>query len=63
LDRSFVRDQLRQDLDNFVGADTFARRLMTIKGMAPYEGVRKNGTTERDRLISDLAHQSPGPDI
>jgi len=33
--------QLRQHLDDFVSAYNFGRRLKTLKGLTPYEFIRR----------------------
>jgi IS30 family transposase len=42
--------QLRQQLDDFVKAYNFARRLKTLKGLTPYEYVCKCWTSQPERF-------------
>ena len=53
-------DQLRQHLDDFVNAYNFGRRLKTLKGLTPYEYIRKIWTAEPERFILNPTHQMPG---
>jgi transposase InsO family protein len=52
--------QLRRHLDDFVSAYNFARRLKTLKGLAPYEVICKQWTKEPERFRLDPTHQMPG---
>ncbi len=56
-----THDQLRQHLGDFVAAYNFARRLKTLRGLAPYEAVCKAWTDHPARFISNPHHQLPGP--
>jgi transposase-like protein len=53
-------DQLRQHLSDFVTADTFARRLKTLKGLTPYEFICNRWTREPERFRLNPLHQMPG---
>ncbi len=53
-------DQLRQHLADFVSAYNFARRLKTLKGLTPYEFIRRIWTKEPERFRLDPIHQMPG---
>ena len=57
----YSHDQLRQHLDDFVSAYYLGRRLKTLKGLTPYEYIRKIWTAEPKRFRLDLIHQMPGP--
>ena len=56
-------DQLRSRLADFVTAYNFARRLKTLKGIAPYEFICKTWTNEPQRFVVDPLHQMPGLNI
>ena len=56
-------DQLRSHLADFITAYNFARRLKTLKGLTPYEFIRKTRTNEPQRLTVDPIHQMPGLNI
>lgn len=53
-------DQLHRHLSDFIVAYNFCRRLKTLKGLTPYEFIRKQWTSEPDRFIVDPIHQMPG---
>ena len=53
-------DQLEPHLDDFVSASNFGRRLKTLKGLTPYEFIRKRWTSEPERFTLDPIHQMPG---
>ncbi len=55
-----THDQLRANLQNFVDAYNFARRLKTLKGLTPYEFVCKAWTSEPQRLKLNPLQQMPG---
>ena len=50
-------------LADFITAYNFARRLKTLKGLTPYEFIRKTRTNEPQRLTVDPIHQTPGLNI
>ena len=56
-------DQLRSHLADFISAYNFARRLKTLRGLAPYEAIRRAWSQEPDRFIADPTHQPPGLNI
>ena len=45
-----THDQLRTQLQNFVDADNFARRLKTLRGLTPYELIPKAWTSHPSRV-------------
>ncbi len=49
-------DQLKADLQTFLMADNFTRRLKILKGPTPYLYICKVWATERDRLTINPAH-------
>ncbi len=53
-------EQLRTHLADFMAAYTFARRLKTLGGLAPYEYICKVCTSEPDRFVLGPIHQMPG---
>jgi transposase InsO family protein len=53
-------DQLKAHLADFMAAYNFARRLMTLGGLTPYEYICKIWTSEPDRFILNPIHQMPG---
>jgi hypothetical protein len=53
-----THDQLRSHLADFVTAYNFAR-LKTLKGLTPYEFIRKAWTTKPNRLALNPLHQMP----
>ena len=55
-----THDQLRANLQNFVDAYNFARRLKTLKGLTPYQFVCKAWTSEPQRLKLNPLQQMPG---
>lgn len=63
-DRSSIRyddhDQLERHLADFVSAYNFGRRLKTLKGLTPYEFIRKRWTIEPERFKLDPLHQMSG---
>ena len=48
------------NLDDFVLAYNFAKRLKTLKGLTPYEYICKIWTTEPKRFKLNPIHQMPG---
>ena len=55
-----THDQLRTQLQNFVDACNFARRLKTLNGLTPYEFVCKRWTIEPERFRMNPLQQMPG---
>ncbi len=53
-------DQLRNHLDDFISAYSFARRLKTLKGLTPYEYICNVWTKEPERFRLNPIHQMPG---
>jgi transposase InsO family protein len=53
-------EQLRADLNDFLAAYNFARRLKTLGGLTPYQYICKIWTTEPERFKFDPTHQMPG---
>src|SRR5512134_3837025 len=51
--------QLRRNLQDFIDAYNFGRRLKTLKGLTPYEFICKRWTSEPDRFIINPLHQMP----
>jgi transposase InsO family protein len=54
-------DQLRRHLSDFIDAYNFGRRLKTLRGLTPYEYIRKVWTSEPERFTLNPLHQMPGP--
>ena len=55
-----THDQLRAHLQNFVDAYNFARRLKTLRGLTPYEFIRKAWTSQPHRFKINPLQQMPG---
>jgi transposase InsO family protein len=55
-----THDQLRTHLQNFVDADNFARRLKTLRGLTPYQFIRKAWTSQPQRFKINPLQQMPG---
>ena len=55
--------QLRQHLADFIAAYNFARRLKTIRGLAPYKATCRTWADKPSRFIHNPHHQNPGPNI
>ena len=53
-------DQLRRRLADFVSAYNFARRLKTLKGLTPYEGICKEWPAKPERFMLNPLHNMPG---
>jgi transposase InsO family protein len=53
-------DELRRHLRLFVDAYNHARRLKTLRGLAPYEFIRRAWTEEPQRFRLDPSHHIPG---
>ncbi|GLQ63913.1 hypothetical protein GCM10007867_27590 [Gluconobacter cerinus] len=53
-------EQLRTQLNDFIAAYNFGRRLKTLKGLTPYEYIFKIWTSEPERFIINPTHQIPG---
>ena len=51
--------QLRQHLDDFVGAYNFGRRLKTLKGLTPYEYICRIWTSQPERFNLNPLQQMP----
>jgi transposase InsO family protein len=56
-------DELRHHLQLFVDAYNHARRLKALRGLTPYEFVRKTWTEQPYRFTSDPTHHTLGPNI
>ena len=56
-------DELRHHLQLFVDAYNDGRRLKTLRGLTPYELIRKTWAEQPSRFTSDPAHLTPGPNI
>jgi hypothetical protein len=54
-------DQLRARLRLFVGACDHARRLKTMRGLAPCGFIHQAWTREPERFRLDPSHHTPGP--
>ncbi len=50
-------------LADFIAADTFGRRLKTLRGLTPCEYICKIWTSEPERFRLDPIHQMPGLNI
>jgi hypothetical protein len=55
--------QLRTHLADFIAAYYYGRRLKTLRGLTPFEAVRKAWTAEPERFRLDPLHQMPEPNI
>jgi transposase InsO family protein len=55
-----THDQLRTHLRDFVDAYNFARRLKTLRGLTPYEYIRKAWLSEPGRFKTSPLQQMPG---
>lgn len=53
-------EQLRTHLNDFMAAYNFGRRLKTLNGLTPDEGVCKIWTSEPEKFILNPTHQIPG---
>ena len=53
--------QLKAHLTDFIDAYNFGKRLKTLKGLAPYEYIRKVWTHEPERFRINPIHHMPGP--
>ena len=53
-------DRLRAHLANFLDAYNFAKRLKTLKGLAPYEYICNLWTKEPRRFSLNPIHHMPG---
>ncbi len=56
-----THEQLRAHLQLFVDAYNYARRLKTLRGLAPYEHVLQVWTKEPERFRIGSLHLIPGP--
>ena len=52
--------QLTAHLRDFIDAYNYARRLKTLRGLAPYEYICKIWATEPERFTINPHHQMPG---
>ena len=52
--------QLRSHLADFVSACNFAKLLKTLKGLTPYEHIRRVWTKEPERFILNPLQHMPG---
>ena len=55
-----THDQLRVHLRDFVDACNFARKLKTLRGLTPFEFIRKRWTIEPKRFRLNPLQQLPG---
>ena len=55
-----THDQLREHLDTFLAAYNFAKRLKTLRGLAPYEFICKCWTENPDQFRLDPIHHKLG---
>jgi len=55
-----THDQLREHLETFLAAYNFAKRLKTLKGLAPDEYICKRWTENPDRFRLDPIHHKLG---
>src|SRR3954464_5905155 len=53
-------DQLEAHLAGFINAYNYARRLRTLKGLTPYEYIRKCWTSQPERFKLNPLQQMPG---
>ena len=58
-----THDELRSHLADFVSAYNFAKRLKTLKGLTPYEYIRRAWTKEPERFTLNPLQQMPGLNI
>ncbi|MDR1368039.1 MAG: integrase core domain-containing protein, partial [Candidatus Accumulibacter sp.] len=56
-------DQLKAHWQTFLMAYNFAKRLKALKGLTPYEFIRKAGTNEPERFKIDPAQHIVGLNI
>ena len=56
-------DELRKHLQLFLDAYNYGRRLKTLRGLTPYEFVRKTWTEQPHRFRHDPSHLIAGPNI
>jgi transposase InsO family protein len=56
-------DQLRGNLQTFVSAYNFGRRLKTLRGLTLYEFICKAWTNDPSRFPLNPLHQMPGLNI
>ena len=54
-------DELRKHLQLFLDAYNYGRRLKTLRGLTPYEFVRKTWTEQPHRFRRDPSHLIAGP--
>ena len=54
-------DELRKHLQLFLDAYNYGRRLKTLRGLTPYEFVRKAWTEQPHRFRRDPSHLTAGP--
>jgi len=54
-------EQLRSHLADFINAYNYGRRLKALKGLMPFEYVRKIWANEPERFNLNPLHQSMGP--
>lgn len=55
-----THDQLRSHMEGFVGACNFTKRLKILKGLRPYEVIRKARTTEPETFYLRSAPSNAG---
>lgn len=58
-----THDEIRGHLADFVAAYNYARRLNTLRGLAPYEAICKAWLECPSLLSANQHHQLPGPNI
>lgn len=52
--------QFKAHLHSFVMAHNFVQRLKTLRGLTPYEYIRKQWTAEPERFIVNSFHHTVG---
>ena len=54
-------DQLETHLADFINAYNYARRLKSLKGLTPYEYIRKCWTSQPEQFKLNPLQKMPGP--
>lgn len=56
-------EQQGAHLADFIAAYNYGRRLKALRGLTPFEAIRKVWTADPDRFRLNPLHQMPGPNI
>lgn len=56
-------EQQGAHLAHFIAAYNYGRRLKALRGLTPFEAIRKVWTADPDRFRLNPLHQMPGPNI